>query len=166
MRNIFKKITPIFLTLLMTLGLFGCSTLFEDFSGLGEDSNINYTESSPTQDDLDIEESGSYDDFEGVAEYIKIYNKLPSNFITKKEARSLGWDSGRDLWDYAEGKSIGGDYFGNYEGLLPEKDGRDWYECDINYRGGRRGADRIVFSNDGLIYMTTDHYKSFTEYTN
>ena len=164
MRHIFKKIIPLFLTLLMTLGLFGCSTLFEDFSGLMDDSS-SVSESSGENTTSSIDENGSYDDFEGVAEYIKAYNKLPSNFITKKEARSLGWDSGRDLWDYAEGKSIGGDFFGNYEGLLPEKDGRTWYECDINYKGGRRGADRIVYSNDGLIYMTTDHYESFTEYT-
>jgi len=165
MRHIFKKIIPIFLTLLMTISLVGCSTLFEDFSALMDDGSSSISDSSGSETDSSVVEDESYDDFESVAQYIKLYNKLPSNFITKKEARSLGWDSGRDLWDYAEGKSIGGDYFGNYEELLPEKDGRVWYECDINYKGGRRGADRIVYSNDGLIYMTTDHYESFTEYT-
>ena len=57
--------------------------------------------------------------------------------------------------------SIGGDHFGNYEGLLPDADGRKWKECDVNYSGGYRGAERLVFSNDGLIYYTKDHYESF-----
>ena len=59
--------------------------------------------------------------------------------------------------------SIGGDKFGNREGLLPKEDGRQYYECDVNYQGGYRGAERIVFSNDGLIFYTDDHYNSFTQ---
>lgn len=61
------------------------------------------------------------------------------------------------------GMSIGGDRFGNREGLLPDAEGRKWYECDINFSGGFRGAERIVYSNDGLIYYTSDHYESFTQ---
>ena len=99
-------------------------------------------------------------------EYIHLYDKLPSNFITKKEATKLGWVSKEgNLWDVAPGKSIGGDYFGNYEGLLPEANDRDYYECDIDYEGGRRNGKRIVYSNDGLIYYTNDHYQSFKEIT-
>ena len=94
--------------------------------------------------------------------YIHTYNKLPPNYITKKEARALGW-SGGSLEDYAPGKCIGGDHYGNYEGLLPEKKGRSYTECDIGTLGkSSRGAKRIVFSNDGLIYYTKDHYKNFT----
>lgn len=109
-----------------------------------------------------IDENGSYTSKDDVALYIHTYGKLPSNFITKDEARALGWDGG-GLEPYAPGKCIGGDYFGNYEGLLPEKKGRKYTECDIDTRGkSSRGEKRIIFSNDGLIYYTDDHYESFT----
>ena len=98
-----------------------------------------------------------------VAAYLHAYGELPPNFIRKEDARALGWDSADgNLWDVTDGMSIGGDRFGNREGLLPEADGRVWYECDVNYAGGFRGAERIVYSNDGLIYYTDDHYESFT----
>lgn len=114
----------------------------------------------PTEAPLD--EDGSYTTKEDVALYIHTYGKLPKNFITKKEAENLGWPGG-GLESYAPGKCIGGDRFGNYEGLLPKKSGRTYYECDIGTLGkSSRGAKRIVFSNDGLIYYTDDHYESFT----
>ena len=101
--------------------------------------------------------------FHGVADHIKKYNRLPDNFITKNEAKKLGWNPARgNLWDVATGKSIGGDVFLNREKKLPVKRGRSWYEADINYKGGKRGKDRIIFSNDGLIYKTEDHYRTFT----
>lgn len=108
-----------------------------------------------------IDEDGSYTTKEDVALYIHTYGRLPENFITKDEARKLGWEGG-GLEKYAPGKCIGGDRFGNYEGLLPDAPGRKWTECDIDTLGaGSRGAKRIVFSNDGLIYYTDDHYESF-----
>jgi len=104
-----------------------------------------------------------YDTPYEVAEYLHLYGELPPNYLSKNEAKELGWDNSRgNLWDVAPGMSIGGDYFGNYEGSLPEKKGRRYTECDVNYDGGYRGAERIVFSNDGLIYYTDDHYESFT----
>ena len=109
-----------------------------------------------------IDENGSYTTRDDVALYIYTYGKLPQNFITKKEAQSLGW-SGGSLEPYAPGKCIGGTHFGNYEGKLPEKEGRSYTECDIDALGqSSRGAKRVVFSNDGLIYYTEDHYSSFT----
>ena len=115
-------------------------------------------------DKVSVEKDGSYTTPEDVAEYIHTFGTLPKNFITKSEAKALGWDSSKgNLWDVAEGKSIGGDYFGNYEGLLPSAGGRKYTECDVNYSGGYRGSERIIFSNDGLIYYTNDHYKSFTQ---
>ena len=109
-----------------------------------------------------LQEDGTYSSRDDVALYIHTYEHLPGNFITKKEARELGW-SGGSVEDYAPGKSIGGDHFGNYEGLLPEKSGRSYTECDIDTLGSSgRGAKRIIFSNDGLIYYTDDHYASFT----
>lgn len=123
--------------------------------------NINTSKDEPKETTSVVEE-GTYTSKDEVAAYINKFGHLPDNFITKKEAQSLGWDSSVcDLDDVAPGMSIGGDHFGNYEGLLPEKDGREYTECDIDYTGGNRGAKRIVFSNDGLIYYTGDHYKSF-----
>lgn len=108
-----------------------------------------------------IDENGSYTSKDDVALYIHTYGRLPDNFITKKEAQALGWEGG-SLERYAPGMCIGGSYFGNYEGLLPEKDGRKYTECDIDTLGKKsRGAKRIVFSNDGLIYYTDDHYETF-----
>lgn len=108
-----------------------------------------------------LPEDGVYTSREDVALYLHLYGRLPSNFITKQEAQALGWEGG-SLEPYAPGKCIGGSRFGNYEGLLPEKDGRTYQECDIGTLGaGSRGAERIVYSNDGLIYYTEDHYESF-----
>lgn len=108
-----------------------------------------------------LSEDGKYTSAEDVALYLHLYGHLPENFITKKDARALGW-SGGGLDSYADGKCIGGDQFGNYEGLLPEAPGREYHECDIDtLHASSRGAKRIVFSNDGLIYYTEDHYESF-----
>ena len=110
-----------------------------------------------------IDENSAYTSSDEVAAYLNAYDRLPENFITKDEAKALGWDSTLgNLNEVAPGKSIGGDRFGNYEGLLPEKEGRIYYECDINYNGGFRGRERLVWSNDGLIYYSGDHYESFT----
>lgn len=118
-------------------------------------------EKPATEDPSSIDESGSYTTAEDVALYIRTYGKLPNNFITKEEARELGWEGG-GLEPYAPGMCIGGDRFGNFEGLLPEAEGRYYTECDIDTLGvSSRGAKRIVFSNDGLIYYTEDHYESF-----
>ena len=109
-----------------------------------------------------LDPDGEYTSKEDVALYLHLYGELPRNFITKKEAQALGW-SGGGLDGYADGKSIGGDRFGNYEGLLPEAEGREYHECDIDtMHASSRGAKRIVYSNDGLIYYTDDHYESYT----
>lgn len=114
---------------------------------------------APPETILQIIEGESYTSKEDVALYIHTYGCLPDNFMTKSEARKLGWEGG-GLEDYAPGMCIGGDRFGNYEGLLPED--RDYTECDIDTLGAKsRGAKRIVFSDDGLIYYTDDHYESF-----
>ena len=109
-----------------------------------------------------INEDGTYSSCDDVALYIHTFGHLPGNFITKKQARELGWGGG-SVEDYAPGMCIGGDHFGNYEGLLPDKPGRSYTECDIDTLGRNgRGAKRIIFSNDGLIYYTEDHYSTFT----
>ena len=164
-----KKLLSILLVLALLVSMVGCAIL-EDTS-VGSNSSILNELNDPveltTQDTTTSEEDvpdpdGSYTSKEDVALYIHLYGCLPSNFITKSEARKLGWKSG-SVEKYAPGKCIGGDRFGNYEGLLPKAAGRTYYECDIDTLGGKsRGAKRIVFSNDGLVYYTSDHYASFT----
>ncbi len=110
------------------------------------------------------ENNNAFTSKEEVASYIRSYGELPSNYITKQEARDLGWiESKGNLWEVTDQKSIGGDRFGNFEGLLPKKEGRVYFEADIDYQGGYRNAKRLVFSNDGLIFYTDDHYESFEE---
>lgn len=114
--------------------------------------------------DYPVEKNGRYSGMEEVAVYLATFQRLPDNFITKNEAAKKGWDSRNgNLDQVAPNCSIGGDRFGNYEGQLPEKKGRKWTECDVNYTGGYRGGERIVFSSDGLIYYTADHYNTFTQ---
>ena len=128
-----------------------------------EEAETAETATSEEEPQASVTEDGTYTSKEEVAEYLHLFGHLPSNFITKNEAKKLGWVSSEgNLGKVAPGKSIGGDYFGNFEGLLPEKRGRDYYECDIDSTGGYRGAKRIIFSNDGLIYYTEDHYETFT----
>ena len=116
---------------------------------------------SDGKDDIP-DEDGKYYSVEDVALYIHTYGKLPVNYITKNKAESLGWTGG-SIEKYAPGCCIGGGRFGNYEKQLPDASGRKWTECDIDTLGkSSRGAKRIVFSNDGLIYYTDDHYESFT----
>lgn len=109
-----------------------------------------------------LDKNGSYTSKEDVMNYLIQYGQLPNNFITKKEAKKLGW-SGGSLEPYAPGKCIGGDYFGNYEEILPVVSGRTYHECDIDTLNAQsRGAKRIIYSDDGQIYYTDDHYESFT----
>ena len=101
---------------------------------------------------------------QAIADYLFQYGKLPDNFITKKEAQALGWDSSYNyVSDVAPGKSIGGDRFGNYEGLLPKRNNVTYREADCNYTGGKRNAERIIYSSDGRVWYTNDHYQTFTE---
>ncbi|MCR5704585.1 MAG: ribonuclease [Eubacterium sp.] len=108
-----------------------------------------------------LPKDGSYTSKNDVAQYLHQYHQLPKNFITKKEAKQLGWQGG-SLEEYAPGKCIGGDYFGNYENKLPKKKGRKYFECDIDTMGQKsRGSKRIIYSSDGLIYYTGNHYETF-----
>ena len=107
-----------------------------------------------------LPEDASFYSKDDVALYIHTYGKLPKNFIKKSEWEKLGTDS--NPYNQSDGLVIGGDRFYNREGLLPKKSGRSYTECDIDTLNKKsRGAKRIVFSNDGLIYYTADHYESF-----
>lgn len=121
-------------------------------------------ESPPESSSLSVEENGNYTSKEEVALYIHTFGKLPINYITKKQAQELGWDpSSGNLSDILPGMSIGGSAFGNYEGALPRASTRRYFECDIDYEGGYRGAKRLIYSNDGLVFYTEDHYKTFEQ---
>ena len=175
-----KRILALLLALVMTFGLFACAAMpleTEPVESLTEPMETEPAQTEPLETEppetepartepeetealLDID--GWYYSAEDVALYLVTYGELPSNFITKNEARDLGW-SGGSVDRYKKGAAIGGDTFGNREGLLPKASGRKYYECDIDTKGkNSRGAKRIVFSNDGLIYYTSDHYESFT----
>ena len=141
-------------------------------SGPGVSETVQLPEEDPAgtepaaeeepEEPVQIDEDGTYNSVEDVSLYLYTYDHLPDNYITKNEARDLGWTGG-SVEQVAPGCAIGGDRFGNREGVLPKAEGRQYYECDIDTIGETsRGAKRIVWSDDGLIYYTEDHYESFT----
>ena len=139
------------------------STSKEETTTISESEEETLQE-SVTEKEVQVEENGNYTSKEEVALYIHTYGKLPVNYITKKEAQDMGWDPSKgNLSDILPGMSIGGSAFGNYEGALPRANGRRYFECDIDYDGGYRGAKRLVYSNDGLVFYTEDHYNTFEQ---
>ena len=176
MMNLLKKtkLNKLLLALMLLLALFSFAACNEEEVDLALDvagAVLDIIEDSAAQgnasgsnDAAELDPDGWYNDKDSVALYLYTYGELPGNYITKSEAEDLGWvNSKGNLADVAPGMSIGGDRFGNYEKLLPEKDGRKYYECDIDYVSGYRNDKRIVYSNDGLIYYTGNHYKSFEQ---
>jgi hypothetical protein len=101
--------------------------------------------------------------FAATVEAIRRDGRLPPRYLDKREAAALGWRPGADLCRVAPGRALGGDRFANREKKLPERPGRRWQEADLDYACGRRGAKRLVFSSDGLIYVTLDHYQTFRQ---
>lgn len=144
----------------------------EETSFQQADELISITE-EPSQvwaEDLKSNNSQTAEDIEELTDekvvvaYLKKHKKLPAYYITKGQAKSKGWvPSKGNLCEVLPGRAIGGDNFSNREGRLPKKKGRKYFEADINYDCGRRDAQRLVYSNDGLIFITKDHYNSFQE---
>ena len=181
--NILKKFNKFFSTIILVISviiLFSCKNKFpNDFikdnnyikdTGtieVASTTNIEKISDGKNTEVAKIDIDGRYTDKDNVALYIKTYKKLPRNFITKKEARKLGWNTSKNnLKDVMGDKSIGGDVFKNYEKILPVIDGRTYYECDIDFNGKKRNAKRIIYADDfdediGYIYYTEDHYKTF-----
>lgn len=160
--NMKRKLTALLLLLALLLSLTACGDAAQTIDAVQQAAQtVQELADVQEEETPDIEEDGTYTTKEDVARYIHTYDHLPENFITKKQAQALGWEGG-SLEPYAPGKCIGGSRFGNYEGTLPEKDGRTYTECDIDTLGAeKRGGKRIVFSNDGLVYYTEDHYETF-----
>ena len=175
-----RRLLALALAAVMLLGLSGCgeeiANLTEEiFSEAGnteaaaaealpdEPETPEVLEDDPGTSDSAVTEGVCYYDLEHVVLYLDQYGALPDNYITKEEARALGWEGG-SVENYLDGAAIGGDRFGNREGLLPEATGRSYTECDIDTNGQLgRGAKRLVFSNDGLYFYTEDHYETFSE---
>ncbi|MCF0112097.1 MAG: ribonuclease [Erysipelotrichaceae bacterium] len=156
MKDLLKKL----LLLLVVCALSGALWFLR--SGSDPVDPVDPVDPNPGTEQLTVLEDEWYSTKEEVSLYLQTYNHLPDNYLTKDEAEELGWVASKgNLWEVAEGMSIGGDVYGNREGLLPKKKGRKYYECDIDYEGGQRNAKRIVFSSDGLIFYTDDHYASF-----
>ena len=187
--SIFRRLAALALTLAFALSFCACSNLADAALSEAADAVLSQAQSAldeaaqsstaadseaiSSADEQDnqeeaglkeqaLAEDGWYYSRDDVALYLHTYNHLPTNYLTKNEAEALGWNNKEgNLWDVADGCCIGGNRFGNYEGKLPEKSGRTWHECDVNYQGGYRGSDRLLYSTDGLIYYTDDHYESF-----
>ena len=174
-----KKLLPVLLLLLVLIYAFLPDAGSNDATiGVIEGNNstvetiinnvaVDIEDKTESTEDVELEvlidPDGYYYSKDDVALYIHTYGRLPENFVTKAEAEDAGW-SGGSVEKYIPGAAIGGNRFGNREGLLPDAPGRSWTECDINTNGASgRGAERIVFSNDGLIYYTSDHYESFEQ---
>lgn len=160
--NMKRKLTALLLLLALLLSLTACGDAAQTIDTVQQAAQtVQEIAAAQEEETPAIEEDGTYTTKEDVVRYIHTYGHLPENFITKKQAQALGWEGG-SLEPYAPGKCIGGSRFGNYEGTLPEKDGRTYTECDIDTLGAsKRGGKRIVFSNDGLSYYTEDHYETF-----
>lgn len=145
-----KKFKKYFALIFIIISLFA-------FSSCQTSNNVEISHSS--EEIVEIDESRDYYSKDDVAEYIHIYNKLPKNYLTKRKAKDRGWIAKENnLWQVTDRGVIGGDFFGNYEEILPES---DYKECDVNYDGGKRNAERLVYDENGNIFYTNDHYKNF-----
>ncbi len=157
----FRFLFALIITLSLSIGLAACGVELQIYPG-----QIQTTQGSEHMDvAADVVYGADYLDMEEVLDYLVLFEELPPNYLSKQEAYDLGWEpSEGNLWDVAYGSAIGGDRFGNREGLLPDDTNRRWYEADVNYEGGYRGGERLVYSDDGYIYYTQDHYESFELY--
>lgn len=160
MKNKKKKFITAIVGILV--GLFGLQPLLDAVNDTDSQPAQMQTESAAVSEK--VVEGETYSTPEEVAAYLHEFEELPPNYLMKREAAEKGWDSDQgNLWEATDRMSIGGDRFGNYEGLLPEENDRQYYEADVNYEGGYRGPERLVYSNDGLIFYTDDHYESFKQ---
>ncbi|MFM1539404.1 ribonuclease domain-containing protein [Helcococcus bovis] len=147
-----KKILRSILILLGIVFVFATKTiLFSDNKQVNNNITIN----------IQLDENKSYYSKEDVALYLHTFKRLPKNYLTKNEAKKLGWIASKgNLWDVTDRGVIGGDVFSNREGKLPKNE--KYFEADVNYRGGTRGAERLIYTREGkVIYYTGDHYKNF-----
>ena len=164
MKKMLKRSIVILVAAVMALCLAACGSGVSSSGGSKASTSSASIASAQASAGVTVQEDGEYTDKDSVALYIHTYGHLPSNDISKTKARKAGWVSEKgNLWEVLPGKSIGGSEYHNDDGQLPDAAGRRWTECDIDYAGGRRNAKRIVFSNDGLVFYTDDHYNTFEQ---
>lgn len=156
-----SKMRPLFFACIGLL--FGMSVMyvFNKFSDAKKDVQDPKVEYSSTSSNTTDQQSIDHLTAEKtVIPYVKQNHKLPDYYITKNEARKQGWNPSKgNLCEVLPGRAIGGDHFGNREGGLPK--GEQYFEADVNYSCGNRNADRIIFTKNGDVYLTKNHYKSF-----
>ena len=154
--HLLQALAACILALLLAGGAVAC--------GSSSAASSTGTQDAASASTVQVEEGSSYTSKEEVAAYLHEYGALPPNFISKTKAKKAGWvPSEGNLDEVCPGMSIGGSVFYNDDGKLPDAEGRTWHECDIDYHGGKRGPERIVWSTDGLIYYTPDHYETFEQ---
>ena len=107
--------------------------------------------------------TATHEGMDGADWWIKHYKMLPPYYLSKTSYKALGWKAGKPPVRYAPGKMVSGGIYQNFDGLLPSAPGRVWYEADLNYYRGKRNTHRILWSNDGLVFVTYDHYLTFIE---
>ena len=164
MRRRNKLITLFVLLLAVVLLLGSCAANASETAKKKKNTAVPVVTEAPAALPEVTATPGPMDEAQRIADYIFEHGELPENFITKKEAQALGWDNMYNyLSEVAPGMSIGGDYFGNYERKLPVVKGRKYYEADCFYTKGKRNAYRIIYSTDGHVWYTEDHYNSFIE---
>lgn len=157
MHKLIQRTYTLLIALVLALCLGGCGAV-------GTLADTGQTGQPAQAGDVSVVESGEYTDKDSVALYVHTYGHLPGNYISKTKARAAGWvNTEGNLWDVLPGKSIGGSQYYDDDDQLPYAPGRRWTECDIDYQGGYRNAKRIVFSNDGLVFYTDDHYNTFEQ---
>ncbi|UOE39583.1 ribonuclease domain-containing protein [Chryseobacterium oryzae] len=150
--------------------LFGMSVMYVYNNFIAEkkaeNTTINDVRYGETKNTDEYNNSQNFNDITELTEenkvisYVKENHHLPEYYITKSEAKKQGWNPSQgNLCEVLPGKAIGGDYFGNREGRLPKDE--KYFEADVNYSCGNRNADRIIFTKNGDVYLTKDHYRSF-----
>lgn len=118
-----------------------------------------------TLEDIEAIEAGNATNngTDGADYWLKYYGSLPDYYISSAQLEALGWEYGDRPSKFAPGKMLGGGIYDNEDRKLPHRIGRIWREADINYTPGKRNRHRILWSNDGLIFVTYDHYHTFYE---
>ena len=166
-----KKILTLFFVTAISISTVACSASGDVYESEFDDSPSNITEKNPSANAEDIyeavQESGKYTTRDSVAAYLCKFNKLPSNYVGKNEGQQL-YESktGKtfEKWNFNPWTTInvmiGGDKFGNNEGLLPQG---SYHEADVDYSAKNRGTKRLVYQSDCVIYYTADHYESFSK---
>ena len=151
------------ITVVIALCLAACaiSFLFSEFSAGNSQTEYTFETEASLKKEVSVKKGEEYCLHEEVAEYIHLYKELPPNYMTKSKAHKIGWENGNPQKVLGGNVCIGGSKFGNSERLLPE--GVEYRECDVDYCDDSRGPSRLVYTADGKVYYTNDHYESFVE---